>query len=128
MAIETLRGVKELNGLKIMDETDRPVDSDGLIDWVEFDEMRKEIPVCIDHNANMISFKIQNGPIKENGLNGCQVSDMILIAKEIITGLNNKFPCRENAITITKLDEALMWQKERTFNRTIRGVEGLSKK
>ena len=30
----------------------------------------------------------------------------------------------ENAITITKLEEALMWQNKRTLDREKRGVEG----
>ncbi len=69
-------------------------------------------------------FKIQDGPIKEYGLNGCQVSDIIEIATDIIRQLNELYPCRENAITITKLEEALMWQEKRTQDRIIRNVEG----
>jgi hypothetical protein len=34
------------------------------------------------------------------------------------------FKCRENAIAITKLEEALMWLRKRTQDREIRGVEG----
>lgn len=38
--------------------------------------------------------------------------------------LNGKFPCRENSIAITKLEEALMWLNKRTADRVKRGVEG----
>lgn len=38
--------------------------------------------------------------------------------------LQNKFPCRENAIVITKLEESLMWLNKRTFDRIKRNVEG----
>lgn len=38
--------------------------------------------------------------------------------------LQAKFPCRENAIAITKLDEALLWLNKRTSDRVKRGVEG----
>lgn len=38
--------------------------------------------------------------------------------------LNEKFPCRENSIAITKMQEALMWFNERTIERLARGVEG----
>ena len=38
--------------------------------------------------------------------------------------LQNKFPCRENALAITKLDEALMWLNKRTADRVKRNVEG----
>ena len=38
--------------------------------------------------------------------------------------LQKKFPCRENAIVITKLEESLMWLNKRTTDRKVRGVEG----
>lgn len=38
--------------------------------------------------------------------------------------LNGKFPCRENAIVITKLEESLMWLNKRTDDRRARNVEG----
>lgn len=38
--------------------------------------------------------------------------------------LQAKFPCRENAIVITKLEESLMWLNKRTADRLARGVEG----
>ena len=41
--------------------------------------------------------------------------------------LNQKFPCRENALAITKLEEALLWLNKRTANRQSRGVEGQHK-
>ena len=42
--------------------------------------------------------------------------------------LNGKFPCRENAIVITKLEESLMWLNKRTADRKARGVEGTQAK
>lgn len=42
--------------------------------------------------------------------------------------LQNKFPCRENAIVITKLEESLMWLNKRTSDRKVRGVEGTNVK
>ena len=38
--------------------------------------------------------------------------------------LQAKFPCRENAIVITKLEESLMWLNKRTADRVTRNVEG----
>jgi hypothetical protein len=38
--------------------------------------------------------------------------------------LNGKFPCRENSVALTKLDEALLWLNKRTSDRLKRGVEG----
>lgn len=74
-----------------------------------------------------LSFQLQDGPVKEVGENGCQVTALIEAAHFIISRFNEKFPCRENAITLTKLDEALMWQSKRTKDREKRSVEGTSK-
>ena len=124
MALETLKDVKEIGGFIVMQ--DRPKNADGFVDWDLFDEQRKRQPIYIDHDLNMISFRIQNGPIKENGINGCQVDTIIEAAKVILEGLNAKFPCRANSKAISRLDEALMWLEKRTKDRTKRGVEGTS--
>lgn len=46
----------------------------------------------------------------------------MLIAR--MKSLQDKFPCRENALVITKLEESLMWLNKRTSDRKARGVEG----
>jgi hypothetical protein len=123
MCLETLKGVKEIGGFEVLAE--RPLlEGKTEIDWKKFDEQRKEKPIYVDHDVNMISFRIQNGPIKESGVNGCQVDTLIEAAKLIIEGLNKKFPCRENACAITKLDEAILWLHKRKMDREKRGVEG----
>jgi len=71
--------------------------------------------------------KIQLNPIKEVGVNGCQIDDVIVFVREFISGLNREFPCRENSIAITKLEEAEMWLKRRKEDREKRGVEGFNK-
>jgi hypothetical protein len=38
--------------------------------------------------------------------------------------LQGKFPCRGNALVITKLEESLMWLNKRTADRVKRNVEG----
>ena len=75
-------------------------------------------------DSEFLKIKVQNGPIKEVGINGVQVDELIVHAKACIEDFNQRFPCRENALAITKLDEALMWLAERTKDRTIREVEG----
>lgn len=134
MALETLKGVTEINGEKVITMDDlrekfpERFTETGAMDHKWFEErIRPNAFIYVRHDKNSISFTLQNGPIKEVGKNGCQVTDMITVAKHIIELLNAKFPCRENAMTITKLDEALMWQHKRTKDREKRGVEGLSK-
>lgn len=118
MALETLKDVKEIGGFEVIRKV-----PDGMT-WDEFDEYRKKVPIFITEHLNMISFKIQNGPIKEVGINGCQIDNMIEAAKMILEGLNKNLPCRENSIAITKLDEAILWLEKRKADRQKREVEG----
>jgi len=126
MALETLKGVAKIGGFDVLSE--RPKKEDGSVDWAAFDEQRKTKPIYVDHDVNMVSFRIQDGPIKEVGVNGCQVDTLIAAARLIISGLDVKFPCRENSIVMTKLDEALLWLGKRKADREERGVEGTSAK
>lgn len=41
--------------------------------------------------------------------------------------LQKKFPCKANAMVITKLEESLMWLNKRTADRVERDVEGSHK-
>lgn len=134
MALETLNGVSRIGGFDIivMDELrekypERFTET-GAMDNKWFEEtIRPNYFIYVRNDKNSISFTIQNGPIKENGLNGCQVDTIIEAAKIIIEGLNEKYSCRENSMAITKLDEALLWLAKRKKDREQRGVEGASK-
>lgn len=119
MALETLKGVKQIAGWRL-EEVNSPTKTDYDPD--------QDTPIVVDHTNNVIAFKIQDGPIREVGLNGCQVTDMVRVAKHIIANLNEKYPSHENTKTLDALDVALMWQDKRTKDREARGVEGFSKK
>jgi hypothetical protein len=71
-----------------------------------------------------VNFQGQRGPVKEFGVNGCQIDDVLTFALGTLQAMNKKFPCRENSIAITKLQECLHWLNERTRNRIERKVEG----
>lgn len=86
-----------------------------------------EVPEFLKNNdVGHISFKKQVGAIKEHGVNGLQIDDLIELSKNIIQSLNEKFPCRENSMVITKLDEAQLWLHKRKIDREKRNVEGTS--
>lgn len=78
--------------------------------------------------APIVSFTVQSDPIKEVGVNGIQASDMLIYVKCLFESLNEAFPCRENALTITKIEEAIHWQEARTRDRVLRNVEGKNEK
>ncbi len=136
MAIKTLQNVTETpSGVQILNmgqlkESHPELFPNGgnQMDLAVFEEtIRPHNYIYVRDDVNSLSFTLQNGPIKENGVNGCQVTDVLEVCRMIIAGLNEQFPCRENAITLTKLDEALLWQGKRTQDRERRGVEGQSK-
>lgn len=56
--------------------------------------------------------------------NGTTNEEVLKVLINRVQFLNGKFPCRENSIVITKLEEALMWLEKRTRDRIARGVEG----
>ncbi len=55
---------------------------------------------------------------------GTTNEELIIILVDRLSFLNKKFPCKENACAITKLEEALHWLESRTKNRVKRGVYG----
>lgn len=55
---------------------------------------------------------------------GTTNEEVIAVLIDRINYLNSKFPCRENSIAVTKLEEALLWLNHRTAKRKARGVEG----
>ena len=75
----------------------------------------------------IVSFQIQSDPIGDVGINGIQCEDIITYSLCLLQSLNKAFPCRENSLSITKLEEALHWQEARTKDRIMRSVEGSNK-
>ncbi len=55
---------------------------------------------------------------------GTTNEELLEVLLDRLNFLQAKFPCRENAIAITKLDEALLWLNKRTADRIKRNVEG----
>jgi len=131
MALETLKYAKKIGGFdlvimdKLREQFPEKFNESGSMDYKWFEkDVRPFNFVYLRQDVNSISFTVQNGPIKEVGLNGCDVSTIVEAAKLIISGLNEKFPCRENAKAIDHLDEAILWLKKRKWDREERGVEG----
>ena len=93
-----------------------------VIDFIELTNTTDVVGV-----APIVSFKVQSDPIGEVGVNGLQAVDILNYTKCLFESLNEAFPCRENALTITKIEEALHWQYARTMDRQLRNVEGKNK-
>lgn len=91
----------------------------GKTEYIQIESCKDEKGV-----SPVVSFQIQSDPISEVGVNGIQATDMLEYVKCLFESLNEAFPCRENSLTITKIEEAIHWQEARTKNRIKRGVEG----
>lgn len=86
-----------------------------------------EIVLAENRNEVACEINFQNGPIQEKGINGVQNEDLLAVCIHRLQGFQSgDFSCRENAIALTKIQEALMWLEKRTADRKTRGVEGKS--
>ena len=71
------------------------------------------------------SVDFQNGEIESVGVNGVMDENLIAILIRRLEGFQSSpYSCKENAMALTKLQEAMLWMKKRTSDREIRGVEG----
>lgn len=72
--------------------------------------------------------KFQNGPIAESQVNGISNEVLLSVVIDRLQGFQNgEFKCRENAIALTHLEDAMHWLQHRTRARVQRSVEGTSK-
>lgn len=84
----------------------------------------------VEHSASagvppMLTISFQNGPINENGVNGVTQEILLAIVIDRLRSFQSgPFSCRENALALTKCEEALQWLHSRTLERMRRGVEG----
>lgn len=77
--------------------------------------------------SNLIRF--QNGPIQEAGVNGISNEALLAIVEDRLIGFQSgQYACRENAIALTHIQDAMMWLQKRTRDRMARGVEGTNQK
>lgn len=78
---------------------------------------------CSDDTAIHLLF--QNGPINEVGTNGITQEVLLAVLIDRLQCFQRgPYACRENALALTKLEEAQHWLHHRTRARVARGVEG----
>jgi len=79
----------------------------------------------VPKSRKLATINFQEGAIKEVGVNGVNNEDLIsMVICRLEHFQKSDFACRENALAITKLEEALLWLRKRTMGRENRGVEG----
>lgn len=79
--------------------------------------------------TSLCLIRFQNGPVKEAGINGITQESLLAVVIDRLRGFQKgEFGCRENAIALTKIQEAMMWLQQRTRDRLVRGVEGTNQR
>lgn len=82
-----------------------------------------------DGTPQSLFISFQNGPIQEAGVNGISNESLLAVVIDRLRGFQSgQYACRENALALTKLEEATMWLQKRTRDRVARGVEGTNQK
>jgi hypothetical protein len=84
--------------------------------------------ITVANGVCIYELRFQHGPIGEVGVNGLTNEALLAVVIDRLQGFQtSKFACRENALALTKLQEAAMWLEFRTKGREARGVEGTHK-
>ena len=81
----------------------------------------------LDINAGLVQF--QKGPRHEDGSTpGITTETLLVVLIEMLRGFQDgPYGSREGALTLTKLEEALLWSRVRATERAGRGVLGHNK-
>lgn len=117
-----VNGLNESLRIEVLDE---PGQGNACHDYQITDQPAGDLPEGrVTCNVNF-----QNGPIQEAGVNGVSNETLLAIVEDRLLGFQSgSYACRENAIALTKLQEAMMWLQKRTRDRVARGVEGTNQK
>ncbi len=84
-----------------------------------------ENPEGYKHSYSRLVLLFQNGAIAEAGVNGVTHEVLLaIVADRLRSFQTGPYACRENALALTKIEEAQHWLQHRTMARMRRGVEG----
>ena len=76
------------------------------------------------------TIKFQHGPRRDpDSTPGVLDTDLLEIVRDRLIGFQSgEFACRENALALTHIEDALLWMDKRVRDRTKRGVLGTNQK
>ena len=63
--------------------------------------------ILIDHVDSRISFKLQDGPVEEKGVNGCQIDQLVQVAMQLMIGRDPELTDEFNMSAIGSLKECM---------------------
>jgi hypothetical protein len=90
----------------------------------ELDNLEPTLPGAVKQILQFIEKDpaVEGDPRMVTINDGTTNEEVLAVLIDRLQSLNAKFPCRENAIVITKLEESLMWLNKRTADRKARNV------
>lgn len=113
--------INPVNDQLVIDVVDEPGAGGANHDYI----IRVPLKSGVTRNDAIL---FQNGPIAEVGVNGVTQEALLAIVIDRLRSFQRgPFSCRENALALTKCEEALHWLQQRTLERMRRGVEGQNK-
>lgn len=80
------------------------------------------------NDKKVLDIKFQSGGTATNEKNGVFIEDLLIVAYAKLDEFNKAFPCRENSLALTKIEEAILWLTARKVERESRGVYGKDEK
>lgn len=125
--LNTIQKREKLNDIYAVDETGNGnahhryiICKEGSIEW---QSGNNDIGVVGE-------IQFQHGPRYEEGsTHGIATTDLLEICRHQLKSFQKgEFATRENAIALTKIEEALLWLNKRTEDRVERNVLGTTKK
>ena len=121
--ILTSHKVNELNDSLLVNVLDEPGQGNACHEY-QIRKWEKD-----QEDIELTNIKFQNGPIGEVGVNGISQEALLAIVEDRLKGFQSgEYACRENALALTHLQEAMHWLHHRTRERMSRGVEGTHQK
>lgn len=121
----TSHKVNGLNEALLVNVLDQPGSGNACHEY----QIRKFVRNEPDETADveLCGIKFQNGPITEAGVNGISNEALLAIVEDRLKGFQaGPYACRENALALTHVQDAMHWLHHRTRERVSRGVEGTS--
>jgi hypothetical protein len=119
-----LNGLNEALAVKVLDEA-------GPGGACHVYEIHADESVCVLRPGVTVHtlIQFQKGPIQEAGINGISQEALLAVVIDRLRDFQaGPYACRENALALTNLEQAIMWLQKRTRDRLARGVEGTSVK
>jgi len=117
----TSHKVNGLNECLVIEVLDEPGQGNACHEY----RIRGVVGPLDHHPIATTDIHFQNGPLQEVGANGISQEALLAVVEDRLLGFQSgQYACRENAIALTHVQDAMMWLQKRTRDRVARGVEG----